>query len=290
MNVFEYMEGTPKPLVKPVVTVRRTTTSKYLFYILARHYASLFRKKPNFVVYSKSEASMVKGLMEEIPLFGTQDLFVLEGFPYSFVADLTLPKGVHVVAEVEDGELDAPQYSYRFRRDILRTLLLQLNLRIPLRDLVSLDWGSIRDYPEIEVLLRKAQAGAWGLSKIEEALKDTTTGNILLMLKKGDSVDLLKLKSKYAESWLPRHLVKLVPQLATYRALVAMGQPGKSIAESLDIYNFKLRELEEAAKAVTMDDLSVLGQRLLMLDRVAMKSPRLASDLLVLRSGISIKR
>jgi hypothetical protein len=197
---------------------------------------------------------------------------------------------VHVLAEVEDGQLDAPPYSYKFRRDILKVLLTQLGLRIPLRDILGLDWGSVRDYPDAEVLLRKAQAGSWDLGRIEKELRDTTTGNILVMLKKGDVASLMSLKARYADSWFIRNMIKLVVQLANYRALAAMGQEPRVIAETLDISNFKMRELEESAKAVTMDDLRILGERLVSLDRLSFTNPKLAADLLILRSGISIKR
>lgn len=289
-SVLEYVEETPRGLLKQVVTVKRTKESKYLFYLLVRHYSIELRKKPTFMSYSKTEAQLVRGTIEEISLFGSQDLFVLEGFPLPFVQDLSLPKGVFVLAEVDDGELEAPAYSYRQKRGILKAVSSQLGLKVSLRDLVSLDWGGVRDYPEIEGILRKAAAAGWGLSQIEELLKGTTTGNTLLMLKKGNQTELLQLKAKYGDAWFTRNLTRLISQMATYRALVAMGQTPTAIAEELGLSNYRLREFEEAAKAVTMSDLKVLATRVLDLDRMGLKWPNLASDLLVLKSGISIKR
>lgn len=291
MNILEFILTSPtQKLLPQIVTVKRSTTSKYLFYLLVRHYRTVLRKHPTFLTYSKQDSNQAKGMMEEIPLFAGQDLFVLEGFYGSFVNSLNLPPDTYVVAEVDDGELEAPAYSYRMKRDLLKVLSAQLGLKIQLRELVTMDWGSVRDYPEVEVVLRKAAAAGWTVEQISEVLADYTTGNILLMLKKGNLPELLNLKSRYGEAWLHRHLIRLVPQMATYRSLVAMGQGPQAIGEELSLSNFKLREFEEAAKAVTMADLIVLAKRLIQLDRLALRKPGLASDLLVLKSGISIKR
>lgn len=290
MNVLEYIENTPRAALAKVATVKRTQTSKYLFYTLVRHYRIEHRKRPVFISHTKSELGYVKGLLEEITLFGGGEFFVLEGFPHSFVSDLNLPDSVYAVAEVDEGELEAPQYSYRQRRGALKVISQHLGYKIPLRDLLSLDWGSIRDYVDIEVLLRKAMIAGWGVDEIGEHLNASNIGNILLMLKKGNSLDILKMKAGYPDTWFPRHLVKIIPQLATYRALVTMGQGSAAIAEALGVSNYKLKELEEAAKAVSMSDLRTLGERVVQLDRMASRRPALAGDLLALRSGISIKR
>jgi len=289
-TVLDYIETTSRVNLKQKITVKRTQTSKYLFYLLVRQYRIETRKKPHFIAYQKTEASAVKGLLEEISLFGNDEMFVLEGFPLAFIETLHLPPGVYVLAEVDDGELDTPAYSYRQRRGILKVLLTQLGLKVSLRDLLSLDWGSVRDYSEVEVILRKATAAGWGLEGIQKSLQEDSTGNILLMLKKGNLPELLRLKSKYSDNWFNRNASKIIPQLATYRALVTMGQSPTNIAETLGISTYKLRELEEASKAVTMNDLKVLGERVLALDRMSMKWPGPASDLLIMKSGISLKR
>lgn len=291
MNVFEFIEkNASKATLPQVVTVKRTTASKYLYYLLVRHYKQELRVIPQFITFSKSGAQSQKGLMEEIPLFGGGELYALDGFPASFVKELNLPKGVYVVAEVDDGELEAPGYSYKVRRGILRALHSQLGLRVTLRDLVGLDWASVRDYPEMESVLRKSFAAGWGLAELERELSSNTVGNILLLLKKGGFQDLLAIKGRYSEVWMYRHLTKLIPQLATYRSLVVMGQQPNAVSECLNVSTFKLKELEEAAKAVSMDDLRVLGERVVALDRIFSRNPSLAADLLLLKSGISIKR
>lgn len=290
MNVLEYIEDTPRALLKNVITVKRTQTSKVLFYLLVRHYRIETRKHPTFLAYVKSEMSSVKGMMEEISIFGGGELFVMEGFPASFIADLTLPKGVMVIAEVEDGELEAPIYSYRYRRQAVKIIAKHLGMMLSLRDLLSLDWGAIRDYGDIEVLLRKAVAAGWGIAEMERELATNQTGNILLLLKKGGLTDVLRVKDRYGDGWLSRHLTKLVPQLATYRSLVNMGQNEQACAEVLGVSNYRMREFEEAAKAVTMADLKTLAERLVTLDRIASRHQRLGDDLIALRSGISLKR
>lgn len=291
MNVFEFIEKhATRNSLPQVVTLKRTTASKYLYYLLVRHYKQELRVTPQFLTFSKSSSQAQKGLMEEIPLFGGGEFYALEGFPASMVRDLTLPKGVYVVAEVDDGELEAPAYSYKVRRGILRALQAQLGLKITLRDLVGLDWASVRDYPEMESLLRKAALAGWTAEDLSKDLSANTVGNILLLIKKGGFQDLLSIKSRYSDVWMFRHLTKLVPQLATYRSLVVMGQQPNAIAECLGVSNFKLREFEEAAKAVSMDDLRILGERILALDRIFSRNPGVATDLLLLKSGISMKR
>lgn len=289
-SVLEYIEDTPRVSLKQIVTVKRTQNSKFLLYVLVRHYRIETRKKPTFISYSKSEVNSVKGLLEEITLFGGQDLYVLEGFPLSFVTDLNLPKDVFVVAEVDDGELEAPIYSYKQRRGAIKVTLQHLGLKLPLRDLLSLDWGSARDYADIEVVLRKALAAGWGVDGVGKLLQGSQLGNILLLLKKGNLVELLNIKSKYSDGWLTRHVTKLVPQLATYRSLVAMGQSPSAIAESLGVSSYRMREFEEAAKAVNMADLKTLAERVIQLDRLSVRHSSLATDLLILKSGIALKR
>lgn len=290
MNVLDYIEDTPRALLKSVVTVKRAQTSKSLFYLLVRHYRIETRKTPTFLPYVKSEMSSVRGMLEEISIFGGGELFVLEGFPASFVSDLILPKGVIVLAEVEDGELEAPPYSYKFRRQAVKIMAKHLGLMMSLRDLLSLDWGAIRDYSDIEVFLRKSVAAGWSLADMEKELSANQTGNILLLLKKGGLAEVLKVKEKYGDGWLSRHLTKLVPQLATYRSLVNMGQNEQACAEVLGVSNYRMKEFEEAAKAVTMADLKILAERLITLDRISLRHQRLGDDLIALRSGISLKR
>lgn len=289
-TVLEYLEDTPQSQLKQVITVKRTQVSKYLFYLLVRHYRINVRKRPVFITYLKSELPSVKGLLEEISIFGADDMYVLEGFPSSFISNLELPKGIFVIAEVDDGELEAPTYGYKQRRGAIKVIMTQLGLKLPLREMLALDWGSIRDYAELEVTLRKATIAGWGVDKIEKYLTTSTTGNILLMIKKGDLKSLLSLGDQYNDGWLTRHITKLIPQLATYKSLVAMGQTPQRIAEALEISNYRLRELEEASKSLTMVDLRTLAERVLVLDKMFMKHQELATELLVMRSGISIRR
>lgn len=290
MNVLEFIEQNGSASSLPqLVTVKRTAASKYLFYTLVRHYRLSLRTYPQFIFFNKSSANSYKGMMEEIPLF-SGGFYVLEGFPLSLVKGLNLPKGVFVLAEVDDGELEAPPYGYKVRRSFIKILCAQLGYKAPLREMVSLDWGGVRDYPELEVLVRKASVADWPVHRLGEELDMNAIGNVLLLLKKGNIPELLALKSKYTESWLFRFLMKAVPQLATYRSLVLMNQQPQAIAEVLGLSSYKLRELEEAAKAVSMSDLKVLGSRILELDKIFSKNPSLATDLLLMRSGISLKR
>lgn len=289
-TVLEYVETTPKALLKPKITVKRTTQSKYLLYLLIRHYRQALNTAPVFVTYTKAESNWVRGVLEEISVFRHQDFYVLEGFPLSFVEGLQLPAGTTVIAEVDDGELETPPYSYKEKRNLLKVLKTQLGLLHSLRDLVNLDWGSVRDYPEVEVILRRALIAGWTTERLSKELVDAATGNILLLLRRGNLQDLMLLRIRYGPLWMVRHLTRTVSQLAVFRALTSMGQSQSSIGETLGLSRYKLMELDEAAKAVTNADLQVLGQRIVNLDRLVMTKQEFAADLLLLRSGISLKR
>lgn len=292
MNVFEFLEGAPSRQSLPqVISLRRTTTGKYLFYLLIRHYRSLLHRSPRYLNYSRASVSSCKGLLEEISLFQqNEEFFVLEGFPQSFLTSLCLPPTTYVVAEVDAGELEAPAFSYKMRRGILRILISHLKLRFSLRELLAQDWGGVRDYAEVEVILRRALAGEWSLIRLSEELQRAAGGNILLMLKKGSYTELLNFVERYGPSWVFRHIVRSITQLATYRAYSFMGQGPGSIAENMNLPGYRIRELEEAAKAVSMEDLKVLATRAVELDGMFARSPALGCQLMVLRSGISMRR
>lgn len=290
MNVLDYMEDTPRALLKQVITVKRSQLSKFLFYLLVRHYRIELRKRPLFFLYNRVDASSVRGYIEEIALFGGEDMFVLEGFPSSFVSSIMPPKGVYILAETEDGELETPLYSYKQRRGAIKMLMQHLGIKLSLREVLGLNWGSVRDYTDVEMVLRKAAAAGWGAAEIDEVLKEHGTGNILLMLKKGYLKDICDMKERYADGWIHKYMVRSIPQMATYRALVSMGQSANSIMDTLAVSNYKLRALEEAAQAVSTSDLKILATRVMELDGISLRNPRLAADLLVLKSGIALRR
>jgi hypothetical protein len=290
MNVLEYIEETPRLRLGNTVTVNRTIGGKYLFYHLVRHYRREFRKSPTFITYSKAEVGHAKGLIEEVSVFGGSALFVLEGFTSNFVAGLTPPDGVHVLAEVDGGLLETPVFSFKVRRLAIKSIASHLGIKIPMRDLLALDWGGVRDYAEIEIILRRAEMAGWGVSEIGDVLSTSSSGNILLDLKKGNVADLIALSTKYGEGWFFRNMIKLIPQITVYKSLSLMGQSNSNIAEVLGVSNTRLRELEEAAKALSPQDLKVLAERVLSLDGMFFRRPTLATSLIILKSGISVRR
>lgn len=289
-SVCEFIEETPKASLPQKITVKRTTVSKYQFYLLVRQYRQELNKTPLFLQYSRQDLGQHQALMEEVSLFLEQDLYVLEGFPKSFVEEIRLPKGVYCVAETEEGELECPQFSYRERRAILWVLNKQLGLRHSLRALLALDWGAVRDYPEVEMWLRKALAGGWSEVELGEQLQRPDTGSLLVALKKGDLKDLFQARARYGDTWLVRYLAKTVTDAVVHRTMRMMGQTDAQIADALDSTPYKLRELEETNRVWTHFDLLKLAQLLIDRDRLLQSKTKLALDLLLLDNPLTLRR
>lgn len=290
VSVCDFLESTPRAALPQKITVKRTTASKYQFYLVARHYRQELEKSPVFLTYSRQDVSLHQALMEEVSLFFGQDLYVLEGYPKSFVEEVRPPKGVYCVAETEEGELECPAYSYRERRGILWVLNKQLGLRHSLRALLGLDWGVVRDYPEVEMWLRKAAAGGWTEAELGERLQRPETSNLLIALKKGDFKDLFYARSKYGDSWLVRYLGKTIVDAVVHRTMKVMGQTDAQIADALDSTPYKLRELEETNRTWTHQELLKLAKMLIEKDYQLQTRTKIALDLLLLANPLTLRR
>lgn len=241
-------------------------------------------------MYVRQDMAKHKAMIEEVSVFGTQELYVLEGFPMSFVDNLAMPKGVCCVAETDEGELEAPAYSYRERRGILWVLIKQMRLSFSLRLLLALDWSVVRDYPEIERWLRKAAAAGWAEQELGEKIKKEEIGNVLEMLKRGLVRECFEMRRRYGDAWFLKHCYRSIPQLAQLRALKALGQSDGQISEEMNLSLYRVRELDEVAKMIPTSDLRIVGELLIEKDKMFQRHREKALDLLILRSPIRLRR
>lgn len=230
----------------------------------------------------------MRGILEEYSLFGMDEFYILEGFSAAFVDALSIPSKVYVVAEVDNGELEAPNFSYREKRGLLRSLKDQLNLRYSLRELMGLDWSGVRDYWEVELLLRKATTAAWSLVELEKCLSESAYGNLLVMLKRGQIKEVLAIKRRYGDAWFVKALGKQLTQLFAYKSLQVLNQESQAV-DLLDLSGYRLREVEEAAKTLSVQDIEIMVDALVTKDK-KLRSSSLVSDLFVLNCPISIRK
>lgn len=287
-TVLDFLEeGTTLPTL---LTVERSLSSKYQFYLVVRHYQKKLGLRPQFFLFSKIEMSGVKGLVEEHSLFSSKALYILEGFSNSFVTNLSLPEGCYAVAETDGGELKALAYNFKMRRDILRVLLAQLSLKYSLRNLLKYDWAVCRDFSDFEILLRRAGILEWPEERIGLELGELNSVNVLGALKRGAYKDLLLLKRRYGANWLYNHLVEMISFLANYKALKLMGYDDDQVARELELGWARRKEMEEAHVMVTREDLIRLAQRVLKLDSLIQGNRDLGLEILLLNAGLSVRR
>lgn len=287
-NVFEFLETVKElPLV---VTVERTSFSKYCFFLVVRHYRKKLRRTPQFVMAVKGELPKVKASMEEHSLWGDRPLFVLEGFPKDFVDRLNLPDGTYVVAETNLGELKATRWRYKDRRDTLKILTAQLGGTWSLRELIKLDWSGIKDFDEVERLLRKGRIMEWTEPELGAELETVRWGNILERLKRSQFQEIFQMMGKYGPSWTAGHIIATVGDLVTFKALENMGLPHQDIVKQMDLGPGQRVNLQEAAASHTMDDLRKLAQRLVDLHWLMTRSPRLGLELFLLNAPTRVRK
>lgn len=281
-TVFDFLELQSD--LPQTITIERTLSSKYLFYQVVRHYKQILKKKPRCVVYSKSEASLVKGTMEEYSLFG-EDFYVLEGFSSEFMKSLSLPSGVYCVAETDSGELKAPLYTQRMKRDILKSLIRQLDLSHSLRGLLKLDWATCRDYPDFEVVLRRANVLKWNESDLAEELSRVSYGHLLVDLKRADYRMVVSMVERYGAQWTWNHLTSLVNDLILLKAFKVMGYEDERIQREMDLSWSRSRELMESHRILTRDEVISLAKKMFVLDYLFSRDREQALNIVIF-SGI----
>lgn len=286
-TILQFLET--KRLPKKI-TVERTQQSKYQFYCVVRQYRLGLNLKPKFFTYSKQEMNAVKSMMEEHSIFEDKSLYVLEGYSMKFVEEVSLPEGNYLVAETDNGELKAEAYSYRLKRDALKVLTAQMGLKLSLRALLSLDWSGCRDLADFEVILRKAKVMGWTEEEIGLQLKGMEGGQILPHLKRSQFKEILNLLERYGAQWFQNHLTELLAQIAHYKALRSMGFDEEKAGKDLDVGYGRVKELEEASKLLTDDDLKRMIERLVSFDRLTDRNRQLGLELLLFNAPIRIKK
>lgn len=289
-TVLEFLEESKHPL--PVtITIDRTTGSRYLFYLVVRHYRKTLSRRPQFVVYSKANVNSVKATIEEHSIFGDPPLYILEGFAYAFVESLSLPEGVYVVAETDGGDLKAPSYSYRLRRDILKVLIQQLKVRnVQLRPLVGLDWSSCRDYGDYESILRMAKVMGWNEEQIGDQLMEFQSGPVLSLTKRSQFKEIFSMMGKYGPVWMQSHLQEILVQTVHFKVLRLLGYDNERIQRDLEIGPLRMAELEEGARSLSQEEMLQMAERMVRLDRLILRNRELGMSLLFLNAPFRLIR
>lgn len=284
-TVLEYLE---EGKIDDKISVERTSTSKWCFFTLVRHYRQKTKLRPNFVSYSKAEEARIRAKTEEFSLLDDRELLVMEGAPESFIANLSPPKGTIIIAETEGGTLKVPSFSPRIRRDLLRILVKQVAPNYSLRALLQLDWSDCRSYEDHEIILRRAVAADLSEIQVATLLNENPFTHILKLLRKGPKKELLALKERYGAIWTYNHLVEILSQLVHYRTLHMMGYDDAMIGRQLELSKSRREELEEAMKMYSPADMLILINRILKIDKVILTKRELALDLLLLYSGVEV--
>jgi len=271
-------------------TVERTSNSKYLFYLVVRHLRRRVKGHLLFFVYSKQSVNSVKAQIEEYSVWQEGGLYVLEGFSLSFVDDLELPPDTYVLAETDGGWLKADSYVFWKRRDILRVLQQQLRLtELSLRTLINLDWSSMQNYEDYEILLRKAKVMDWSAETIGAHLRSMGQGNVLTALKRSAFEEIFTTIENQGSHWMTWRIINQLGSLMLYRALKVMGYDEMRIVRELDTSTSKVKELEETSRMLTTEDIKLLAERLVKLDRLMERNPDLGLSLFLLNAPIQVK-
>jgi len=285
LSFLEHFKMTPR-----VCTVDRTNHSKYLFYLIVRHYRRRFKGHMIFSSYSKGSVSMVKGQIEEHSLWPGDSLYVLEGYNQNFVDKLELPQNAYVLAETDGGNLKADVYLYWKKRDILKVLQMHLRLNnLSLRKLLELDWSGMQGYEDYEIILRKTKIMGWSEVELGERLQNIGRINLLTSLKKSSFKEIFDMIESQGPRWVQRRITTQLSDLMYYRALKLMGHDEIRIARSLDFSYTRVRELEAMSKMLTAEDMKLLAERLVAMDNLIERNSYLGISLFLLNAPIQVK-
>jgi len=87
------------------------------------------------------------------------------------------------------------------------------------------------------------------------------------------------------------HVVELLSELIHYRALRVMGYDEMKCAKELgaEVGYRRAKELEEANQMLTSSDLGELTDRVLDLDSLVMRNPKLGLSIFVLNAPIRVR-
>jgi len=308
LNYIEHMSGK----VPQVITVERTTDSKYQFDLLVRAVRKRLRAKPTYIALEKQRGFMdrIKALLEEHNLFQSSEhpdqLYALEGFAGNWVSKLSPPPRTYVVAEVDGGELKAESFgrAYGKRRDILKVLSMLLEtdrelsrgkyspqtVDLSLRELVKLDWSNLSRFEEFEPYLRKAQIMGWSEERLGEELGSSDRGNLLTLIKRSDFKPVYDMLEKRGHLSIYSQLVQGLGELIHYRSLRLMGFDEIRTWKEMDLRDWRGQDLEEASKMLTSEDLRLMAERIVGMDGLVQRLGTLGLQLLILNAPIRVKK
>lgn len=289
MKVLEFVEELRAPLQQKV-TVRRATSSKWLFLTVVRAYQHKLHAKPSFVTYVKQKEQELESFLEEASLWKKVSLLVVEGAPKGMVDRIKLPSLTYLVAETDEGELELDDWGRGSKRDVLRVLLDQLGIQLRLRDLIKLDWSSCRSFEEAECFLRKAQILGWNEEEIGKHLDQTTDENVLSLWKRGRMAELFSLKERLTPAGMVGLITKLTIQTAQCKALKLLGYDDVQLQKEMGVSWWKTKQLLEAESMLGDAEVKRIADRLVKLDKLLSWNPGVGLDLLLLNSGVSVRR
>jgi len=286
MTVLEFLETSQYP---DKITIDRTNTSKYLFYLTLRAYRQRMGIGATFMTYSKRWANVHKSTMEEITFWNLEAMYALEGFSRLFINGLNTPKRVYVVAETNDGELQEDRLDRVGRRAILKILSKQLNLPYSLRGLLKMDWSGIERFEEFEPVLRRARIEGWDEEELGRFIEKSVMGNPLTLLKRGQVKTLLQMEEQGRFS-MRNQLTRWLTQLIHLRVLRNMGTEDRRLMDELKVSWRRLADLMEADKMYSEHDVRELAIALVKYDKLMWAQPQSGVALLVGRVSQSMRR
>jgi len=287
VTILEFLEEGSFP---QRITIERTNTTKYLFYLVVRAYHIKFGLQPTIYSYSKKTANTHRSTMEEHSFWNWFNLFVLEGFSKTFVDRVQLPNAAtKIVAETDHGELTEDRLDKVGRRGILKILSQQMGLSYSLRALLKLDWTSMTHFGEFEVVLRRAKILGWTEEQIGDYLLRESQKNLLTLLKRGKYAEILDVGEKKGYEYLKMQLTRWASQLMHFKALKVMGTDDRRIQDEVRIGWGRLKELEEAGRMYSDQDLTKLAKALVAYDMMTLVHPAQGMAILLKRTGISLR-
>lgn len=294
LNHIEHL-GQPEQLT----TVKRTTESRYQFRLLVQAIAKRLKVQPRNITFEKQKGFLerIKGTIEEHSIFHSvmgsspMHLYALEGFPSSWVETICPPPKSYVVAETDEGVLVADNYHHRKKRDILKVLMMQLEMTgVTLGGLKKLDWSGMSRYEDYEPLLRKAKLMGWDEDRIGKELEGADYGNILVLTKRSDWAKIGSILEQRGPMYLYNATVAGVTELAYYRSLRMMGLEPDRVSKQMEIRERKLEELEEAAKVITTADLQQMAERVIELEPMVLRMGAVGVQLMLMNAPIRVAR
>lgn len=296
-SVLEFLEE--QSLIRQKTTVERTTRSEYQFSLVTRDFRTRLKVKPIFSIFTKENQEALKGTVEEYSIFEPSRLFVLKGYGKTFVERLTPPQGTYVLAEVDDGDLNPENFSYKQRRNILKVLYMQLGLdqlrgerkqQLSLSKLIKLDWMGCSDYEDHEPYLLLAKEMGWTADQLGEYLGKSEPASPLRELKRGQVLPVLQEADLQGETWLANQLTRGLGDLVYWRTLRLQGADPDKVRKEMDLGWRRGEELEAVSKEMTADDIMSLVQRRMDLDYLFLRNPILAGNLFLLNAPTRLRR